>query len=89
MIACFVPSFEPNFQQQSEEDIVKEEEEPNSTKISDGSDYLFIFIVDRSGSMVINNRINIAVDALRLFLRSLPLNSKFAIVSFGSSHEWM
>ena len=59
------------------------------TPISDGKDFLFVFLVDRSGSMSINNRINITVNALKLFLRSLPVNSTFSIISFGSNHEFM
>ena len=43
----------------------------------------FIFVIDWSGSME-GNSIKVAVDAMRLFIRSLPLGSKFNIVSFGS-----
>ena len=39
--------------------------------------------------MSIDNRINITKNALKLFLRSLPVNSHFSVVSFGSQHEWM
>ena len=35
------------------------------------------------------HRIKVAKDALSLFIRSIPPNSKFNIVSFGSSHEFM
>ena len=34
-----------------------------------------------------NRRIETAREALKLFLKSLPLNSRFAIISFGSSWE--
>ena len=34
-----------------------------------------------------DRRIETAREALKLFLKSLPLNSRFAIISFGSSWE--
>mmetsp|Transcript_8452 Transcript_8452/g.7503 ORF Transcript_8452/g.7503 Transcript_8452/m.7503 type:complete len:125 (+) Transcript_8452:355-729(+) len=46
----------------------------------------YVFIIDRSGSMS-GSRIEMAKNALLLFLRSLPVNSKFNVVGFGSSHE--
>ena len=57
--------------------------------MSDGQDYHFIFIVDRSGSMGCSNRIGLARDALSIFVRSLPVNCKFSIISFGSDFECM
>ena len=49
---------------------------------------LFVFLLDRSGSMG-GERIREAKNALILFLQSLPPNSLFQIVSFGSEHENM
>ena len=46
----------------------------------------FIFLVDRSGSMS-GSYIRSARDTLILFMKSLPENSRFNIIGFGSSFE--
>eukprot|EP00347_Sterkiella_histriomuscorum_P015189 403357978 len=46
----------------------------------------YIFLIDRSGSMD-GDRIQLAVQALKLFLHSLPMGSKFNVVSFGSKYN--
>ena len=48
----------------------------------------FVFLIDRSGSMG-GSRIEKAKEALILFIKSLPQNSFFNVVSFGSSSETM
>ena len=47
------------------------------------SDQIFIFLVDRSGSMG-NDKMQMAKDALKLFIQSLPLGAMFEVVSFGT-----
>lgn len=46
-----------------------------------------VFVVDRSGSMGSNTPL--VVDALKIFLKSLPVGVKFNICSFGSSHSFL
>lgn len=52
------------------------------------SKYNFIFLIDRSGSMTLNNRMKITNEAIVLFLQSLPAGSKFGMQGFGHSHSW-
>ncbi|CAF1592407.1 unnamed protein product, partial [Adineta ricciae] len=47
----------------------------------------FVFIVDCSGSMRDENKIGYVRQSMMLFLKSLPLNSYFNIIRFGSSHR--
>ena len=56
--------------------------------MSSGKDFCFIFVVDRSGSMG-GRRIEITKEALKLFIKSLPVGSKFAILGFGSQSSFV
>ena len=51
-------------------------------------DFLFIFIIDRSYSMSDYKRIETVIDAVRIFLRSLPKGSSFSIISFGDRDKF-
>ena len=47
---------------------------------------LFIFLVDQSGSML-GNAINVVIESLLIFIQSLPKDSYFQIIGFGSDFE--
>lgn len=47
-----------------------------------------VFICDQSGSMR-GGRNDLAVQALKVFLRSLPVGVKFNICAFGSNHSFL
>ncbi|KAF2025690.1 VIT-domain-containing protein [Setomelanomma holmii] len=47
-----------------------------------------VFVCDRSGSMAGSN-ITLVVQALKVFLKSLPVGVKFNICSFGSSYSFL
>ena len=55
--------------------------------LSNGSDFHFIFIVDRSGSMRGSNRMAIAKEAMNLFVKSLPIDCSFSMIGFGCDFE--
>ena len=80
--ASLVPTFDPPQPQDFFE--VVEDEVPEQVQLKQGSDFHFIFIVDRSGSMWMNNRMKLAIDALSIFIRSLPVDCKFSVIGFGS-----
>ena len=46
-----------------------------------------IFLVDRSGSMTRDGRMDKTKQTLQIFLRSIPEGSLFNIVSFGTNHK--
>jgi uncharacterized protein with von Willebrand factor type A (vWA) domain len=45
----------------------------------------YYFLIDRSGSMY-GQTIKLAVEALKLFLHSLPVGCRFNVLSFGSNY---
>ena len=74
---------------QADHMIIERDMTPKYKQLSRGEDFLFVFIVDRSGSMQHQNRILTVVEAIKIFLRSLPQGSTFSIISFGSNYDLM
>ena len=83
MLVSFVPGFDPKRQEG-----VFVDSEPEYSVTMNASDFLYVFIVDRSSSME-GKRISLAIDAMKLFIKSLPPQCKFQIISFGSSYDLM
>jgi len=84
-LASFVPTFE---QPISSELPVISNEAPEETQLAVGAEFCFIFVVDRSGSMA-GRRMDITKEAMKLFIKSLPVGCTFAILGFGSASEFV
>ena len=74
-------------------DYEAEDEESKAKAKSDEDELMevpgeFIFVIDRSGSMD-GHRMELAKEALSLFVHSLPDGCKFNVYSFGSIFERM
>ena len=89
---CAMLSFFPQFNSASDNDAYEaylQNSVKDSYKVSAlKSKGEFVFILDRSGSMS-GNRIQMAIQALQYFLKSIPPDSYFNVVSFGSSYNMM
>jgi len=79
----FAPSFDEGVVRKYRKFV--EEEVPEKLAI-EGSDFHFVFILDRSGSMEGKNMV-VAREALKLFMQSLPTDCQFSIISFGDRFE--
>jgi len=87
-VACQV-SFVPTFVKETATAGLEVESDgkPEAAEVENyGSKNLFIFLVDRSGSMW-GERIGITAEALKLFLLSLPPDCKFEIISYGTNYH--
>ena len=89
---CAMVSFFPHFNPASEDDAYDsyvKNSAKNDYKISAlKSKGEFLFVLDQSGSMK-GRRIDMAKESLILFLKSMPPDSYFNIVSFGSKHRFL
>lgn len=48
----------------------------------------FVFYIDRSGSMG-TDKMQCAIDALVIFIQSLPEGCRFDVVSFGTRYTYL
>ncbi len=92
---CAMISFFPDFSAQSADDAWKAMQADKVKDYYDVDDIKlgntkgeYIFLIDRSGSMS-GSRMRTANEALVMFLKSMPIDSFFNIVSFGSAHKFM
>ena len=84
VVAATVPTFDSKEPQDFFEVLKGEDESPEQGLAWEGDQFHFIFILDRSSSMWMSNRLVNAKNALELFIRSLPKGCKVSIVGFGS-----
>ena len=63
--------------------------EPDAISIEgqEAFNLIYIFLLDRSGSMS-GKKMQMAKDALKLFIQSIPKGAKFEVVSFGTNFEF-
>ncbi|CDW72325.1 UNKNOWN [Stylonychia lemnae] len=83
-----VPSFIESTIESSPSLEIFEDDIPNSLDVEyeNSDDCMFIFLVDRSGSMS-GEKMRTTIEALKLFLKSLPSSSSFEIISFGYKYS--
>ena len=86
-MVSFFPTFEKGEEEGTEMLTTTGELEEQDLPEQIESKYQFIFLVDRSNSMSVNSRMGIAIDAVVLFLQSLPADCQFGIIGFGSKRH--
>ena len=88
-MVTLVPEFDKKTSlEESYAKLAKAKETPETPTTMDTVRGEYIFLLDRSGSMS-GQTIKMAVDSLLLFLKSLPKDSFFNVVSFGSGFNFL
>ena len=83
-MVSFAPSFFPATDAVALETAFDERPQPQELSPALKEKHFFVFIVDRSGSMA-GSKMKTTKEALVLFLKSLPSDSMFEVVSFGNT----
>lgn len=86
-LLTFIPELNQDSNEKSYEQYINSPLVSNTVDIANAKGD-FIFVIDRSGSMH-GARIETAKEALIYFIKSLPPDSYFNVVSFGSEFELM
>lgn len=84
--ATFAPSFD-NIRSSGKVQFKDDEEPKMPAKLAkNGKDFHFVFVLDRSGSMVGEN-LTVTKKALKQFVLKLPVGCQFSLISFGSGAQ--
>ena len=90
---CAMVNFVPEFESVKVDDAYAALQMQSAKEVYGDADMTktrgeYIFVIDRSGSMS-GSRMEMAKSALTLFLKSLPVHSKYNVVSFGNRFDFL
>ncbi len=83
-----IPGFKPHLSENYEIPTILKGKWPPKAEYLDAERGKFVFLLDRSGSMT-GTKLELAKEALSLFLQSLPPHSEFQVLSFGSDFTYL